>query len=227
MSEIKSYNVSRLLTRYYSSASSQASSTYARQGSSRWWDNTDKTVGLIGFSGLESIDWSSKTILSITLKLQHGEGGSYGSKTFFFWPSNLQGSDSISGKKGSEFIQNLTILGSITTQETPANTLITFNLSSNSHQELFKNFVNYLKTGGKNTICLYADEIVASSKNYSDNYLAVLGGSITINYEELIVYYGINKKWQPCLVYYGVNGQWQQVIPYYGKNGKWKQLGGG
>lgn len=226
MSKNVTFSTSKLLTRYYSSALTQDGGA-ARQGSTNYNSNADKLVGLISFSGLEKINWKSKAILSVTLSLKHGTAGTYGSKTFFFWPSNLQNDDTISNKKGLEFIQNLTALGSITTQETPQNSWITFNLSSNSNSNLFTKFVNYLQTNEKNSICLYADEIVDSNKDYSANYLAVVEGSITINYEEAIVYCGINKKWQPCLVFYGINEQWQQMIPYYGLEGKWQQLGGG
>lgn len=226
MSRYKTVITSRLLTRYYSSANTQEGGAVARQGACNFFNNgnTDKVVGLIGFSGLEEINWKEKTITSIELKLMHGTAGKYTSKTFYFWPSNLQGAESHSGKKGSEFISNLEPLGSIT-KETPRETEITFSLPSDN-STLFNNIVNYLKQGGKNTFCLYSDESITSG-DYSSNFLAITSGSITIYYEDAIVYYGVNGKWQPCLVYYGVNGKWQQVIPYYGVNGKWQQLGGG
>lgn len=118
-------------------------------------------------------------------------------------------------KNGKDYLGDF--LGTISISQGINSTVI---LSKTENTNLFNKLINYLKSASKvENICLYDGEI--------QHVYAATKIIITIEYDEGLVYYGVNGKWQPCLVYYGVNGKWQQVIPYYGVNGNWQQLGGG
>lgn len=50
--------------------------------------------------------------------------------------------------------------------------------------------------------------------------------TLSVNYNNGIVKYGLNGAWVDCEVYYGSNGSWVQVQPYYGSGGVWNEIGG-
>ena len=73
-----------------------------------------------------------------------------------------------------------------------------------------------------NTFCLYINESL--SGEYTANYLQVTEASIYIEYEDAVVYFGVDGAWKPCLVFFGQDGAWKQTIPYFGVDGTWKQV---
>lgn len=218
MSKTYSCNISSLATKVYSSKST-ISKVDARQG--RYQSHSSLCVGIIQFEDLTSIDWSTKVIKAITLTLKHGASGRYDGKekTFQFWPSNYQVSNDKT-VNGSAFISGKSALGSIA-KSCRKNTNVTITLPADN-QVLFDNLATYLKSGAVNTICLYINESL--SGEYTANYLQVTAGSIYIEYEDAVVYFGTDGAWVPCLVFFGQNNEWKQTIPYFGTDGSWKQV---
>lgn len=218
MSKKFSGSASSLVTKSYGSKST-ISTEDARQG--RYETHSYLCVGIIRFSTLTKIDWSTKVIKNISLTLTHGSSGRYNgtNKTFRFWPSNYQVSNDTS-VKGSAFISGQAALGSVA-KACKRNTDVSISLPADN-QALFDNLVTYLKSGSVNTICIYINESL--SGEYTANYLQVTAASITIEYEDAVVYFGVDGEWVPCLVYYGQNDVWEQTIPYYGNGESWTQV---
>lgn len=218
-------NDASLGTKYWESPVTMNSTTDAKQG----MVNDYKRVGLIHFSDLNSINWSTKIIKKITLKLKHGESGNYdgteknSKKTFGIYTSKYQTAKEETKGGKDVFGVQLGTFTRICSRNANVDDLI---LSSTDNETFFNNVVNYLKSSTTiNTFCLYINDTAhISGKSYSQNYLAVTKAVISIEYEQGLMYYGTNGIWQPCLVYYGVNGKWQQVSPHYGTNNAWQQV---
>lgn len=184
-----------------------------------------KRVGLIHFSTLNSINWSTKNIKKIILKFKHGSSGTHNGsdKTFCLCKSNYQ-SASVTSVGGKDVFGDT--LGTFTRACSSNQYVDDLELSSSENTTFFDKVVNYLKSSTTiNTFCLYIDDTEhLSGENYSANYLSVTQASIQIEYDEGLLYYGIKNNWTPCLVYYGVNNQWVQVTPYYGTSNSWQQV---
>ena len=166
-------------------------------------------VGIMLFTKLAEINWKTKGLKSISFSFS-----ATGSGNFSLYQCTEKTTLS-SGKKGSDFQGDL--IGTL--QHVSGDNNFTFSKESNS--EIFSNLIKYLQSSDSiQNICI-------SDKGQTDKIYRITTITITIEYDEGLVYYGVDGKWQPCLVYYGVNGKWQQVIPYYGINNEWKILGGG
>jgi hypothetical protein len=178
------------------------------QGVQSGWSDKEY-VGILLFTEMAKSNWKARNIKSISFNFYSTASGNF---------SLYQCTDKVdlsTGKKGSYYQGDL--IGTL--KHASGNNNFTFSNTSNS--EIFSGLVQYLQsTDSVQNICI-------SDKGQTDKIYRITAITISIEYDEGLVYYGVGGKWQPCLVYYGVNGKWQQVIPYYGVNGKWQQLGGG
>lgn len=166
-------------------------------------------VGIMLFTKLSENNWKTKSIKSISFNFYATRSGNF---------SLYQCKDKkelSTGKKGSYYQGEL--IGTLEHISGDNN----FTFSKTSNDEIFSNLVQYLQSADS------VQNICISDKGQTDKIYRITTITISIEYDEGLVYYGVGGKWQPCLVYYGINGKWQQVIPYYGVNGKWQQLGGG
>lgn len=172
--------------------------------------NDGNYVGVMRFTNMPNC----KPLIIKSIKFSFTFESNDYSKTLTFYECSLfSGRDD--SKTGGGYLGNQ--LGSITVDTGTTKEII---LSKTSNSTLFNNLNTYLKKNSKiENICLYDSTATRLFK--------ITSVTITIEYDEGLVYYGVGGKWQPCLVYYGVNGNWQQVVPYYGVNGNWQQLGGG
>ena len=172
--------------------------------------NDGNYVGVMRFTNMPNC--KSLIIKSIKFSFTF-ENKDYSKILTFYECSLFSGRDD--SKKGGEYLGNQ--LGSITVDAGTTKEII---LSKTSNSTLFNNLNTYLKKNSKiENICLYDSTATRLFK--------ITSVTITIEYVEGLIYYGVGGEWQPCLVYYGINNEWKQVIPYYGKDGKWQQLGGG
>ena len=186
------------------------SMTFLQQGGISSY-NDGNYVGVMRFTSMPNC----KTLAVKSIKFSFTfESNDYNKNLTFYGCSLLVGKDD--NKTGGDYLSG-NQLGTVTVD--PGKTK-EITLSKTSNSTLFSNLNNYLKSASKvENICLYDSTATRLFK--------ITSVTITIEYDEGLVYYGVNNKWQPCLVYYGVNGQWQQVIPHYGINNEWKILGGG
>lgn len=166
-------------------------------------------IGIMLFTELSKKNWKKKNIKSISFNFFATSSGN------FSLYECVDKMDLASEKEGSYFEGKA--IGSLS--HSSGNNIIT--LSNNSNSEIFFNLIQYLQSADSvQNICL-------SDKSQVDKVYRITTITLTIEYEEGIVYYGISENWKPCLVYYGINGGWQQVTPFYGVNEKWQQLGEG
>ena len=172
--------------------------------------NDGNYVGVMRFTDMPNC----KPLIIKSIKFSFTFESNDSGKTLTFYECSLfSGRDD--SKTGENYLGNQ--LGSITVDAGKIKEII---LSKTSSSGLFNNLNTYLKKSSKiENICLY--------DSTATHLFKITSVTIIIEYDEGLVYYGIDGKWQPCLIYYGVNGKWQQVIPYYGINGSWQQLGGG
>lgn len=178
------------------------------QGVQSGWSDKEY-VGILLFTEMAKSNWKARNIKSISFNFYSTASGNF---------SLYQCTDKVdlsTGKKGSYYQGDL--IGTL--KHASGNNNFTFSKTSNS--EIFSGLVQYLQSADS------VQNICISDKGQTDKIYRITTITISIEYDEGLVYYGVGGKWQPCLVYYGVNGKWQQVIPYYGVNGKWQQLGGG
>lgn len=94
-------------------------------------------------------------------------------------------------------------------------------------------------TTGEITKALTLTEYGMRFENWAgDIYLAIISdaagslywgngttSTVTIEYNNGIVKYGVGGAWVDCEVYYGSNGAWVQVQPYYGSGETWNEIG--
>ena len=172
--------------------------------------NDGNYVGVMRFTNMPN--YKPLIIKSIKFSFTF-ESNDYNKTLTFYECSLFSGRDD--SKTGENYLGNQ--LGSITVDTGKTKEII---LSKTSNSTLFNNLNTYLKKSSKiENICLY--------DSTASRLFKIISVTITVEYDEGLVYYGVGGKWQPCLVYYGVNGKWQQVIPFYGIDGKCQQLGGG
>lgn len=178
------------------------------QGVQSDWSHKEY-VGILLFTEMAKSNWKVRNIKSISFNFYSTASGNF---------SLYQCKDKAelsTGQKGSYYQGEL--IGTL--KHVSGNNNFTFSKTSNS--EIFSGLVQYLQSANS------VQNICISDKGQTNKIYRITTITISIEYVEGLVYYGVNGKWQPCLVYYGVNGKWQQVIPHYGVNGKWQQLGGG
>ena len=217
-----------LKTRWWGSAS-DANSAQAGQGKNTSVGGDGGLVGIINFSNITNFDWS-KAVTSIKLTFtNHNWTGSTGTKEINFHYSKIQNFNANS--KGNEYLgttsgeDTSSLMGTVTSSLS-ANTAFSITLSKTSNSTLFNKMLAYFKTKGNTILCLYKYENILSGKTYSENFFMLNAASITITYQDAIIYYGTSSGWKPCLMYYGTSSGWKQVIPYYGTSSSWKQIGG-
>lgn len=180
-------------------------------------------LGILCFNNLTSNikTWQGKVIKKITFTFKNSKT-TFMKALNFYKCSQESGLIERTGEKGQSYRGNY--FGDKLSGITSTTDTVTVVFSKDNYSTQFNNMVSYLQGGAENFV-IYDEDGDDPSQN--PRLTTLISVTISIEYDEGLVYYGTNGKWQPCLVYYGINGKWQQVIPYYGINGSWQQLGGG
>lgn len=180
-------------------------------------------LGILCFNNLNSTikTWQGKIIKKITFTFENSNT-TFMRALNFYKCSQESGLVIRTGEKGQSY--RGTYFGDKLSGITSDTNTVSVTFSKDNYSTQFNNMVSYLQGGAENFI-IYDED--GDDPNDNPRLTSLISITISIEYDEGLVYYGVNGEWQPCLVYYGVNGSWQQVIPYYGVNGSWQQLGGG
>lgn len=106
---------------------------------------------------------------------------------------------------------------------------ISISISSTGNQAISLDFIesditDYGKTGENWSGTVYIG-IYKSSYTTDLHWGEATTSTLSANYNNGIVKYGVNGVWQDCEVYYGVNGSWQRVQPSYATNSEYKEIG--
>lgn len=170
--------------------------------------------------------------LNLSTYFRSGTAGTHSVTIVVFKTFNSPGSWSNSGahwyqtpSNTSKYLTSTSYCGNILAQKTID---ITFSGAGNapfSADFATSDLTEYGKVGAN----WGGDVMIAAIKSdYSTDLLwgNATQSTLTVNYNNGVIKYGVGGAWVDCEVYYGSNGAWTQVQPYYGSGGAWVEIGG-
>ena len=195
-------------------------------------DNGVSRIGVINFYKGIGTTLVGKKINKITLTVDIAAGTASQTRVITFYKSAIQGSQIDTTKSGPAYLGTKKPLGTIQgVADTDANTgsftnqpdvRSTFVLDATQNSALFSEMAQALSAGDTTIIIYNGETTVAGSYKFSANYLSLSDITLTVEYEEGLVYIGNGAGFDAYTIHIHNGTEWEQYAPYIHNGTDWE-----